>query len=92
MTKPVDLANIYMKSFFGQIPLDQMASILADDLIFEGPFHKSSNAKDYLDSLQRDPPSDVHYVIEKTYEDENSACLIYFVFKARGENTYGPNI
>lgn len=81
MTKPLDLAVSYMESFFGQAPLEMMSALFADDLVFEGPFHKSSTAKEYLDRLREDPPTDVHYVMEKTYEDEHSACLIYLFSK-----------
>ena len=34
-----------------------------------------------MDRLGEDPPADVHYVLERTYEDENSACLIYLFSK-----------
>lgn len=86
MTKPLALAESYMKSFFGQAPLEMMGSLLADDLIFEGPFHKSFTAKEYIDALMEDPPKDVHYILEKIYEDENSVCLIY-VFSKQGVET-----
>lgn len=86
MTKPLDLAESYMKSFFGQAPLEMMSTLFADDLVFEGPFHKSFTAKEYIDTLMEDPPKDVHYILEKTYEDENSACLIY-MFSKHGVET-----
>lgn len=81
MAKPLDLAEIYMKSFFGQAPLDMMNEILAEDLVFEGPFHKSSTAKAYIESLRENPPGDVHYHLENAYEDENTACLVYLFYK-----------
>jgi len=77
MAKPLDLAESYMKSFFGQAPLEKMSELFSDDLIFEGPFHKYITAKEYIDALMEDPPKDVNYVLEKSYEDENSVCLIY---------------
>lgn len=81
MAKPLDLAEIYMRSFFGLEPLEAMSTILAQDLIFEGPFLKSFTAKEYLDSLRENPPEDARYFIEKAYEDENSACLVYWFSK-----------
>ena len=81
MTKPLELAESYMKSFFGQAPLEMMNTLFADDLVFEGPFQKSSSAKEYMDTLREDPPKNVHYTLEKTYGDENSACLIYMFSK-----------
>lgn len=86
MTKPIDLAVSYMNSFFGQAPLEEMNSLLADDMHFEGPFHKSSTAKEYFDTLKENPPEDVNYVLEKTYHDEHSVCLIY-VFSKPGVET-----
>ena len=77
MSKPLDLAESYMKSFFGQAPLEMMRTLFAVDLEFEGPLYKSSTAKEYMDKLREDPPTDAHYVMERAYEDENSACLIY---------------
>ena len=81
MTKPLELAESYMKSFFGQAPLERMHKLFADDLVFEGPFQKSLSAKEYKDALRKNPPKDVHYILEKTYEDENSVCLIYMFSK-----------
>jgi hypothetical protein len=81
MTKPLELAESYMKSFFGQAPLEMMEGLFADDLVFEGPFYKSFSAKEYLDTLREGPPKDVYFVLEKTYGDENSVCLIYMFSK-----------
>ena len=58
-----------------------MTELFADDLVFEGPFYRSSTAKEYMDRLREDPPADVHYVMEKAYADENSACLVYLFSK-----------
>ena len=81
MTKPLELAESYMKSFFGQEPLEFMEPLLAESLIFDGPFHKSSSAKEYLDALRKNPPNDVHYDLEEVYENQNSACLVYLFSK-----------
>ena len=86
MTKPIDIAKDYMNSFFGLSPLEEMKSLLAEDLIFDGPILKSATAKEYLNSLRENPPEDVHYVLENAYEDENSACLIY-IFSKPGVET-----
>ena len=81
MSRPLELAESYMKSFFGQAPLEMMSALFAVDLEFEGPFYQSSTAKQYMDRLREDPPVDVHYVMERAYEDQNSACLIYLFSK-----------
>lgn len=77
MAKPLELAEKYMESFFGRAPLEMMADLFSDDLVFEGPFQRFFSARQYMDSLLDDPPKDVHYILEKSYEDENSACMIY---------------
>lgn len=81
MTKPLDLVESYMKSFFGQAPLEMLKNLLADDLKFDGPFHKSSTVKEYLDSLRENPPMNASYKTEETFESENSVCLIYMFSK-----------
>jgi hypothetical protein len=81
MTRPLELAERYMDSFFGRAPLEAMTTLFADDLVFEGPFHQFISAREYMDMLRRDPPENAHYVLEKTYEDENSVCMIYMFSK-----------
>jgi hypothetical protein len=81
MIEPIELAQRYMRSFFGMEPLESMREILAEDLVFEGPYLKTFSAKEYLDSLRENPPEDVRYVLEKAYEDGSSACLIYWFSK-----------
>ena len=54
-----------------------MEEIFAENLIFEGPFQCTTSAKDYINSLRKDPPSNVSYEIEEVFENENSACFMY---------------
>ncbi len=81
MPKPMDLAKKYMDSFFGKKPLETMESLLADDLVFDGPFYSYCTSKEYLDSLRENPPIDVQYDLEEFYQNENSVCLIYLFSK-----------
>ena len=81
MGKPLDLAESYMKSFFGQAPLEMMKPLLAEDLVFDGPFHKSSTAREYLDALRENPLENAGYNLEAAFENENSACLVYLFSK-----------
>jgi len=74
---PLNLAEKYMDCFYGKAPLDSMVDLLADDLVFQGPFHTFHSAKDYLESLKADPPLDASYRIVNVYENDNSVCLIY---------------
>jgi len=63
-----------------------MRALFADDLVFEGPFHRSTTAEEYLDSLMEDPPREVSYVLEKTYQDDDSVCQVY-IFSRPGVTT-----
>lgn len=74
---PLEIAHRYMRSFYGQEPLENMAGILANDLDFEGPFYRFESGHDYLLSLQENPPAEVSYEIINEYENSHSACLIY---------------
>ena len=74
---PLELTLKYMASFYGDAPLELMESLLAEDLVFKGPFFEFNSAEAYIESLKKDPPRDVKYKILQTYEKENSVCLIY---------------
>ena len=71
-----------MDSFFGISSIEDMKSILSDDLSFEGPFHKFNSASDYYESLLENPPKDVKYILEESFENENSVCLVYLFLKS----------
>lgn len=81
MTTATEIAKRYMASFFGHTPLENMAAILAENLIFEGPFHRSVSAKAYLEALSADPPINVSFEMEEIFEDENSVRFIYQFIK-----------
>lgn len=66
-----------MACFYGEAPLAEMESLLADDLVFQGPLYEFSSAKDYLESLKEDPPIGAEYKTIKVYEGDDSVCLIY---------------
>lgn len=78
---PVELAEKYMACFYGGVPLESMETLLADDLVFQGPLYEFSSAKDYLESLRADPPIGAKYQMLKVYEGENSVCFIYLFSK-----------
>lgn len=79
--KPLDLAHRYMDIFYSGTDIQELKKILAEDLIFEGSFYKFKSAEDYTNSLKKDPPEGMKYEIIKSFEDENSACLIYLFSK-----------
>lgn len=57
--------------------LEELRSILSDDLKFRGPFLNFDTADDYVNSLRNDPPEDFEYEIIKSYTDYLSVCLVY---------------
>lgn len=83
MTTATEIAKRYMASFFGHTPLESMAAILAENLIFEGPFHRSVGAKTYLEALSEHPPINVSFEMEKIFENKNTVCFIYQFIKPR---------
>ena len=78
---PIQLAEQYMRCFYGKAPLDDMEPLLANDLVFRGPLFQFSSAKDYLQALKADPPAAASYQMIKIFEIEDSVCLIYLFSK-----------
>ena len=85
--KPLDIVQKYLASFYGEAPLEEMKSLLADDLSFKGPFYEFDSAKAYFAALVADPPRDTSYRILNTYQKGNLVCLIYQFSKPGVETT-----
>jgi hypothetical protein len=66
-----------MELLFEGGDLDELTRLLAEDLIFSGPFFEFGTATDYIESLKADPPQGFEYDLVRSYEDESSACLVY---------------
>lgn len=79
--KSLELARKYMEIFFSGGDIEELSQILAKDLVFEGPFYRFNSAKDYLESLRKDPPEGMEYDLLKSFENKSGACLIYRFFK-----------
>ena len=79
--RPLELAHKYMAAFYGESPLESLRTLLADNLIFTGPFNTFNSAQSYMDSLTSDPPCNFAYQLLARYENVNSACLIYRFIK-----------
>ena len=77
----LELARHYLKSFIGEYSIDEIQSVLSNDLIFEGPFLRCSSASDYIKSLINDPIKDAKIMIIDEFEHENGACIIYELVK-----------
>ena len=73
----LDLAFRYMEIFFSGKELDRLQGILHDDLKFRGPLYQFNSAREYIASLQADPPIDCSYKIFHAFEKENVVNLLY---------------
>ena len=71
------LANRYMEIFYSGQSLHRLAELFDESFIFEGPFYRFDNANDYLASLHASPPAKFNYDIIQSYQNANSACLVY---------------
>ena len=87
MKTPRTIAREYMDCFFGERPLMEMASLLNDDLEFEGPLFNGNRASDYLDALYKDPPREATYTLLHEYTDNTSSCLVYTLTKPGTQTT-----
>ena len=77
----LSLAKKYISCFFGEQSLSTMRELLSDDLVFEGPFLKTTTANDYMQALINDPPVDVSCKILYEFEKDDVACIIYEFLK-----------
>ena len=85
--EPLDLAKKYMSAFFGDEPLDSLQELFSSELKFSGPFYKFDKAKDYIDSLKKDPIKNASYMMVAEYQDKDSACLVYEFTKSNISTT-----
>ncbi len=77
MATPTELALKYLNAFIGHEPLESMEAVFAENLIFEGPFQRTTSAKAYIESLRKNPPNNVSIETEDVFEKENSVCFVY---------------
>ena len=54
-----------------------LASLLAEDLVFRGPFHQFSSRDAYLDSLKKDRPEKCDYRVLSVTESGDSVSIYY---------------
>lgn len=78
---PLELTDCYLKSFFGQAPIQDLKHILHDNLRFRGPFLNCDSASVYIKAIEADPMENATYAIVDEFEKENSACVIYELSK-----------
>lgn len=74
---PLEIANKYMEIFYSGAALDELHQLFDKQLNFKGPFFEFHTAEEYIASLKSSPPDNFKYKIIETYQNEDSACLIY---------------
>ena len=83
----LDLARTYMDVFYSGRDAEELRPILADDLVFEGPFLRCASAREYIDSLRGDSRDEMSREMLWEFEDGESACLVYRFSKPGVETT-----
>ncbi len=76
-----------MEVFYSGRDPEELHPILADDLVFEGPFLRCASAADYIESLRNDSRDGLTYESLREFESGASACLVYRFSKPCVETT-----
>ena len=84
--KRMDLVNRYLNVFFNSQEFDSLHTIFHENLVFNGPFINTENAKQYVDLLKNDVWEKCDYEMVEQYENTNSICINYR-FKKSGKST-----
>ena len=81
-----EVAMAYLKHFCAG-NVDGLASLLADDLEFKGPFHQFSSSRAYIQSLRDDPLDRCSYRVVSITEADDSVSVYYDYRKAKSDLT-----
>ena len=73
----LELARRYMAVFYSGRDAEELRPILADDLVFEGPFLRCESADEYVSSLRGDSREGLSYEVLWEFESGASACVVY---------------
>jgi hypothetical protein len=76
-----DLAMAFIHRFCSG-DIDGVASLLAEDLQFTGPFHQFDSRAAYLESLSRDPPEKCNHRVLSLTENEDGVAVFYDYVKS----------
>ena len=76
-TTPLALAMQYLDIFYSGENLHHLRNILDGRCRFTGPFIDCHSADEYVQALLSDPPASLNYTVLQTYEQLDSACVIY---------------
>ncbi len=86
-SRALEVARRYMEVFYSGRAAEELLPILADDLVFEGPFLRCESADEYVDSLRGDSRAGLSYEMLDEFESGESACLVYRFSKPGVETT-----
>jgi hypothetical protein len=75
MTKQ-EIAMEYLRCFCAG-DIDGIDALLADNLHFTGTLHTYHSAREYLDSLRKDPPEACDYKVLSITESDQHVALFY---------------
>ena len=66
-----------MAVFYSGRDPEELRAIVAEDLVFEGPFLRCESASDYIEVLKGDSREGLRYEVLWEFESGASACLVY---------------
>lgn len=76
---PLELSRYFLSVYFSGRDLQQLQEILRQDVRFIGPFFQCHSAAQLIESFKESPTTDMSYIILKSFENDNEACLHYEV-------------
>ncbi|MCU7844518.1 MAG: nuclear transport factor 2 family protein [Candidatus Thiodiazotropha sp. (ex Monitilora ramsayi)] len=76
------IASTYLHCFCAG-DIDALSPLFTRDLIFDGPFHRFTSARDYLRCLHDDPPQPCGYRVLSLTENRDEVVLLYDYLKPR---------
>jgi hypothetical protein len=81
-TNPIDVATAFTKAWTSG-KLDEAASYVADDVVFDGPMQKSTGKKPYVEGLSKLAAEISGVRIIAAYGDDSHALLMYGLLTGR---------
>lgn len=73
MTTPKEIVSHFLKALNAE-DFDTAATLLADDMVFDGVMGKRNGAESYLADMKK---MKFKYDVHKTFENENDVCVLY---------------
>ena len=76
-SRALELGRRYLEVFYSGRDAAELRPVLAEDLVFEGPFLRCDSADAYIESLRGDSREGLSFKVLHEFESEASACLVY---------------